>query len=105
MDIVNYILVGLIVLIAVLLGAVDKIFNGEGEVFQVYSTLLSSFSAAFIARITPHVAAALSKPNGAPSNGQTPAPPDISSALPSIPMPPVKPPGTPAAGMKPPEKP
>jgi hypothetical protein len=73
MDTVNKILVGLIVLFAVLLGAVDKIFNGEGEVFQVYSTLLSGFSAAFIARITPHVGAAL-KGNGTPDQAAPPAP-------------------------------
>jgi hypothetical protein len=53
MDIVNKTLVALIISFAIMLILVDKIFNSEGEVFQVFSTLLSGFSAAFIARITP----------------------------------------------------
>lgn len=95
MDTVNKILVGLIVLFAVLLGAVDKIFNGEGEVFQVYSTLLSGFSAAFIARITPHVAAAV-KANGTPDQSATPAPLTIPQLDVQMPAPPPKPSGAPS---------
>lgn len=64
MDIVNKTLVSLIVIFALLLIAVDKIFNSEGEVFQVFSTLLSGFSAAFIARITPHTAGPAGTPPG-----------------------------------------
>jgi hypothetical protein len=76
MDATNKVLVGLIVFFGLALIVVDKTFNGEGEVFQVYSTLLSSFSAALITRITGHVVSSLTQadppPPVIPPPGATP---------------------------------
>ena len=53
MDETNITLAVLIVVFAIGLVAVDKTFQGEGEVFQVFANLLSGLVAALLARITP----------------------------------------------------
>ena len=99
MDETNITLAVLIVVFAIGLVAVDKTFQGEGEVFQVFANLLSGLVAALLARITPPKAqdainSALSNLAQSVKNTVSPTAPAPPAETP--PKPPPAPPATPS---------
>lgn len=83
---ITYLLLGMTVLFALILIAIDKLFPSEGQVFQVIANLTSGFAGAFMTRIQAPVRAQPNTANGA-SVPTLPAPVNAAAAAGAIPTP------------------